>query len=284
MTGWEISGKHVLVTGATNGIGRVTALELAGKGAIVSIAARSEQRCRDTQKMILDKTGSEIKYYVADLSSQAQIREFAKSFLSQNSRLDVLVNNAGAIFAEREETVDGIEMTFGLNHLGPFLLTSLLLDLIRASAPARIINLSSAAHIFGKIDFDDLQGRRKYSSMKAYSQSKLANILFTRELVRRLGDGDVTVNALHPGIVKSGFGLQKDKSRSGFSLFNAIGISPEKGAETSVFLASSAEASGITGKYWAKTKQKRTAKRALDEDVQKRLWEISEEMTGLKKS
>lgn len=211
MVEWIIKGKHVLITGATNGIGQATAFELARVGAEICIVARNEQRCKYTQKWIHDETGMDIKYYVVDLSSQSQIRDFAKVFLAQNSRLDVLVNNAGAIFESREETTDGMEMTVALNHLSPFLLTNLLLELVRASAPARIINVSSAAYIFGKIDFDDLQGKRKWSSMKAYSQSKLANILFTNELAERLKGTGITVNALHPGIVNSGFGMKKDK-------------------------------------------------------------------------
>lgn len=283
MAEWDIKGKHVIVTGATNGIGRATALELARMGAAMSIVARNEQRCKDTRKWIHHETGMDIKYYVADLSSQSQIRDFAKVFLAENSRLDVLVNNAGAIFDSREETADGLEMTFALNHLGPFLLTHLLLELIRSSAPARIINVASAAHLFGKIDFDDLQGKRKWSSMKAYSQSKLANILFTNELAERLKGTGVTANSLHPGIVNSGFGMKKDQKRSGLSFFNAIGITPEKGAETSIYLAASPDVDEITGKYWAKKKQKRASRRARDAVTQKRLWEVSEELTGLKR-
>ncbi len=280
MAVWEIEGKTVLVTGGTNGIGRATALELARRGARVSIVGRDEQRCRATRDMILQRTGREVAYQVADLSSQAEVRRLAAEFLGANDRLDVLVNNAGAIIRDREESVDGMEMTLALNHLAPFLLTSLLIDVIRSSSPARIVNVSSLAHILGRIDFDDLQTRNGYSAMKAYSQSKLANILFTNGLAEMLEGTRVTANSLHPGIVDSGFGRLKGGRRAGFGLMNALGISPERGAETSIFLASSPEVEGVAGKYWAKKRVRTPSRRARDTMVAKRLWTVSEGLTG----
>ena len=282
MSEWNIKGKNVLITGATNGIGQATALELARQGANVNIVSRNEEHCRATQKMIERQTGQTINYYVADLSSQKQIRKFAEQFLAEHERLDVLVNNAGVFIRDRQESIDGIEMTFALNHLGYFLLTNLLLERIRASTPARIISVSSAAHITGRMNFDDLEFKKKYHGFKAYSQSKLANILFTVELARKLKGTGLTANCLHPGIVNSGFGKQGGEKRAGISKFNALGISPENGAGTSIYLATSPEVSGITGKYFSKRKVKKPHRRAQDVEAQKRLWDLSLGMVGKK--
>ena len=281
MSDWKIHDKTVLVTGATNGIGQATALELAEMGANVHIVSRNERRCRNTQDLIKQKTGQTISYYVADLSSLSQIKNFSQEFLKQNKRLHVLINNVGVFLRHRKESADGYEMTFALNHLGVFYLTHLLLDLVKKSSPSRIINVSSIAHRFGSIHFDDLQSSKNYTSMKAYSQSKLANVLFTRELAQRFNGNGVTVNVLHPGIVKSGFGLEENQKRSGISLMSIIGISPERGARTSVYLASSPEVSGISGGYFRNMRRVRLSRKAKDESVQKRLWEVSEQLVGL---
>jgi len=282
MKDWNIKNKNILVTGATNGIGMATALELAKKGANVNIVARSEQKCIITQKMIKEKTDNIINYYVADLSSQKEIRNFTNNFKINNDELHVLINNAGVFLKKREESVDGLEMMFAINHLGYFLLTNLLLDLIEKSAPSRIINVSSLAHKFAKINFNDLQTKQGYTSMKAYGQSKLANILFSNHLAEKLKTKEVIVNSLNPGIVNSGFGLEENKKRSGISLMSIIGISPDKGAKTSIYLATSPDVAGITGKYWSRKRQAKPSKKSTDLISQQRLWNISKELTGLK--
>ncbi len=278
-----LNGKVCLVTGATNGIGEVAARELAGQGAEVTMVGRSEKRCFDTAARIREATGNQqVECLVADLSVQKEVHRLAEEFKSRHKRLDILVNNAGAIFDKRQETVDGLEMTFALNHMNYFLLTNLLLDMIKASAPSRIINTSSAAHLGAKIDFDNLQGKKKYGLMKAYGQSKLANVLFTYELARRLDGSGVVVNALHPGFVKSGFG----KNMGGlFGFFTGLvylfGISPEKGAKTIVYLASSPEVKNVTGKYFVKEKAVPSSNASYDQDVAKRLWDVSAKLAGL---
>jgi len=282
MKDWNIKNKNILVTGGTNGIGMATALELAKQRANVNIVARNEQRCIMTQKMIKEKTNNLINYYVADLSSQKEIRNFTKIFKNNNDDLHVLINNAGVFLRKREESVDGLEMMFAINHLGYFLLTNLLLDLIEKSAPSRIINVSSLAHKFAKINFNDLQTKQDYTSMKAYGQSKLANILFSNHLAEKLKTKGVMVNSLNPGIVNSGFGLEENKKRSGISLMSIIGNSPEKGAKTSVYLATSPDVADITGKYWSRKRQAKPSKKATDLITRQRLWNISKELTGLK--
>jgi NAD(P)-dependent dehydrogenase (short-subunit alcohol dehydrogenase family) len=218
------------------------------------------------------------------LSSQEQIERLAEEAKKRYERLNVLINNAGALFLHRRESVDGIEMTWALNHLGYFLLTNLLLDLIQRSAPARIVNVSSRAHERARIDFDDLQGRRTYSGMRAYGQSKLANLLFTHELARRLEGTGVTVNALHPGFVATNFGADDN----GFFLRlilrllqRARAISAEEGAQTSIYLASSPEVEGVTGKYFFRKRPQPSSPASYDEETARRLWEVSLESTRL---
>jgi retinol dehydrogenase-12 len=281
----SMSGKTVLVTGATAGIGEVTARELARKGARIVLVGRSGARCEATAAMISRETGNPaVEYLVADLSSQADVRKLAREFLDRNDRLDVLVNNAGAFFTKRLESVDGIEMTFALNHLGYFLLTNLLLDALKGSSPSRVVSVASEAHrIVSKIDFDDPQGARKYGGWHAYGQSKLANILFTTELARRLAGTGVTANCLHPGFVASNFtagnGAMGWMMRRGASLF---AISTDEGAKTSIYLASSPQVEGVSGKYFAKERPAEPTKAARDEAAAARLWDLSEGLTGLK--
>ena len=280
----NMNGKICLVTGGTNGIGKATAQALAQMGATVVIVGRDAQKAAQVSKEIQAATGNQnVDWLLADLSSQQDIRRLVAEFKSKYSQLHVLINNAGGTFMTRQLSVDGIEMTFALNHLAYFLLTNLLLDTIKASAPARIINVSSDAHSGGKIEFDNLQGERSYSGIGPYGNSKLANILFTTELARRLEGTGVTVNALHPGLVSTGFG----KNNPGL-LMKIMGVvipliarSPEKGAETSIYLVSSPEVQSITGKYFVDCKVTQPAPQATDSAVARKLWDVSAEMVHL---
>jgi retinol dehydrogenase 14 len=280
----KMNGKVCMITGANAGIGKVTALELAKRGAIVVMVSRSQERGEEACREIIMQSGNtQVDLLIADLSSQASIRALAAAFKQKYDRLDVLVNNAGAIFYERQESPDGLEMTFAVNHMAYFLLTILLLDLLKQSAPARIINVSSNAHQAGKIDFDDLQNKRSYQGFSVYSESKLQNILFTRELARRLEGTGVTANVLHPGFVQTNFG----KGNTGIiaRIFGAInklfGISPEQGAETTVYLATSPEVEGVTGEYFVKKKLTQPSTRARDMESARRLWVESERLGGI---
>lgn len=275
-----MQGKVCLITGGTNGIGKSAARELARLGATVIIVGRDAQKTAQVVTEIRAASDNKnVDSLLGDLSSQGDIRRLATEFKRKYSYLHVLLNNAGGFFMQRQLSVDGIEMTFALNHLAYFLLTDLLLDTIQASAPARIINVSSGAHTSGKIEFDNLQGERNYSA-SAYGHSKLGNILFTMELARRLEGTSVTVNALHPGFVSTGFG----KNNPGFLMklmrvvVPLIARSPEKGAETSIYLASSPEVEKITGKYFYDSKVTPMAPQATDMAVAKKLWDVSAAM------
>jgi retinol dehydrogenase 12 len=278
----EMQGKICLVTGATLGIGKETALGLARKGAQVVIVGRDPERTRETAAWIAREPGnSQVDFFVADLSSQAEVRRLANEFKSKYSRLDVLLNNAGALFTRRETTVDGFERTWALNHLAEFLLTQLLLDTLEASAPARVVNVASSVHTGGRIAFDDLQGEKKYSGVGAYNQSKLANILFTYALARRLKGKGVTANCLHPGVVATGFGQNTPGLvKTLLGLARPFLITPEKGAATSIYLASSPEVADITGKYFAKCRPIASAKITSDVALQEKLWEVSVQQTA----
>lgn len=276
--------KTVLITGATAGIGQATALEIARRGANVVIVGRDEAKASAAVSAIQNETGNQrVSYLLADLSSVKSTRALAAEYRRRYDRLDVLVNNAGAIFMARGETVDGFENTFALNHLvGYFYLTNLLLDTIIASAPARIVVVSSGAHAAARMNFDDLQGEQKYSGFGAYGQSKLANVMFTYELARRLKGAGVTVNALHPGLVASNFGRTNNENntlmRLGLRLTQLLAVSEEKGAETSVYLATSPEVEGVTGAYFQSCKPKRSSKASYNVDDQARLWQVSEQL------
>lgn len=266
-------GRICLVTGATDGIGKVTARALAQAGATVVGVGRNPEKIRAVLAEIGDTAGS-LEFLQADLSSQAEIRALADEFRSRYDRLHVLVNNAGALFTSYRESVDGIEMTFALNHLSYFLLTNLLLDIICASAPARIINVSSNAHEGSTIQFDDLGHRRHYREWTAYGASKLANILFTYELARRLQGTGVTVNAVHPGFVNTNF-----QRAAGLNMRGPL--TPEEGADTQIWLAMSDEVEGVTGKYFVRRRETRSSAISYDSAIAKRLWEVSARMTGL---
>jgi len=281
MTG-NLEGKVVLVTGATNGIGLESARELARMGAAVHLVARDRGRGESALAEVRRSTGNgRLSLFVADLASQREVRRLAAEVRGRIDRLHVLLNNAGAIFTSRELSPDGIERTFALNHLGYFLLTRELLPLLEAGAPSRIVNVSSMAHERARMDWDDLQGERRYSTWKAYGQSKLANILFTRELARRLEGRRVTANALHPGVVATGFG----KNNAGlFRLMMKLGApfltSRRKGARTSVFLSSSPAVEGVTGKYFVAEAEREPSAAARDDADARRLWELSERLVA----
>jgi NAD(P)-dependent dehydrogenase (short-subunit alcohol dehydrogenase family) len=278
-----MKGKVILITGATNGIGLEAARALGRSGARLAIVGRSAAKTEATAQMLRSETGADITPLIADLSRQTDIRALAADFKARFDRLDVLINNAGAYFNSKQMTADGFEMTFALNHLSYFLLTHLLLDVIKDSTPARIINVSSDAHRFGGINFDNLQGEQRFGGMIAYGQSKLENILFTYELARRLKGTGVTVNALHPGMVRTGFGKNNGPILTAvMTVMQGItGISAEKGADTIVYLASSPDVSDVTGQYFVKRKAVKSSGVTYDTDSAARLWDISEALTGL---
>jgi NAD(P)-dependent dehydrogenase (short-subunit alcohol dehydrogenase family) len=281
----SMQGKICMVTGATSGIGKETALGLAQMGATVVIIGRDRARGEAAQSEIKTKSGNnEVDLLLADLSSQESIRRLAESFLQKYTQLHVLINNAGVFMLTRRETVDGLEMTFAVNQLAPFLLTNLLLDVLKASAPARIVNVSSDAHEAGYIRIDDLQSEKQYRFMRPYGQSKLAVVLFTYELARRLQGTGVTANCLHPGFVATNIG-QSGVGSVGRAvvkfIFSNLGISPEEGAKTSIYLASSPDVEGVTGKYFVKSIPKRSAAISYDETLQRKLWEESARLVKL---
>ena len=277
----SLQGKVVLITGATGGIGEVTARALAAHGATVVGVGRSPARCAAAAERIRAASHAQVEYLVADLSAQDQVRRVTAEFRRKYDRLDVLVNNAGALYNRRQESADGLELTWALNHLGYFLLTQLLLDRLQAGAPARIVNVSSGAHLGGTLRFEDLEFKRGYNGWAAYAQSKLANVLFTYELARRLAGSGVTANALHPGFVATRF------ARNNGPLFNlAMGLAqrlgartPEQGAATTIYLAASPEVEGVTGQYFADGRVAPSSPASRDEAAARRLWEVSEAMT-----
>ncbi len=278
----DMAGKVCLVTGATAGIGEATARILARHGATVVGIGRNPAKNENSTKMIQAETGNTaVDYLLADLSSQKDIRAVAHQFQSKYDRLDVLVNNAGATFAKRQESIDGIEMTFALNHLGYFLLTNLLLDVLNASAPARIINVSSSLHKLGKIKFDDIPFNKGYSRARAYQRSKLANIVFTYELARRLNNQKVTVNAMNPGLVATNVGNSAGGSAEKMKgLVDKIaGMTPEEGARTIIYMATSPELVGVSGRYFVKEKSIPSSKASYDLALGSQLWALSETLT-----
>lgn len=280
----DLTGKSIVVTGATQGIGYVAARDLAGMGAAVTLAGRDPARVNASVDQIRRETGATaVDGLVADLSSMAGVHELADAYLARHDRLDVLLNNAGAWFTTRQTTVDGYERTFALNHLAPFLLTHLLLDVLTASGPARIITVASMAHNGQRLNLDDVNNAsRPYQGLRVYGESKLANIMFTYALARRLSGTGVTANTLHPGLVSTGFGKNNGAAmRWLMALYALVAISPEKGAQTSIYLASSPEVADVTGKYFIKEKPARSSAVSYDEQAQERLWAISEQMTGV---
>ena len=280
----SMKNKICMVTGATSGIGEETAQALAQMGATVIVVGRDPERGAAALERIRSASGSAaVELMLADLSSQQGIRQLAQQLKNKYQRLHVLINNAGALFTKRQQSVDGIEMTFSLNHLNYFLLTNLLLDTLKASAPARIVNVSALAHQFARrVNFDDLQGQRKYSGWGAYGRSKLCNLLFTYQLARRLDGIGVTANALHPGVVATNFGMSGGGLMPLFNRLMSIAmLRPEQGAQTSIFLVTSPEVEGISGKYFVNQKAVRSSKASYDQSAADRLWQVSAAMTGL---
>jgi len=276
--------KVCMVTGATAGLGLATATALAQQGATLVLVGRNADKGAAAVQRIQEQTANAaLEFMLADLSSQEDIRRLAGEFTARHARLHVLVNNAAGSYSRRRESIDGIEMTFALNHLGYFLLTHLLLDTLRSSAPARIVNVSSEVHRQVKLEFDDLQAKGRFDGYRTYMRSKLANLYFTYALARRLEGSGVTVNAAAPGLVKTGLGLQ-DGGRDAFmkrTMNVLMGVTPEVGSRTIVYLASSPEVEGVTSRYFAKGKGMRSSDASYDEDSAARLWQISAELTGL---
>lgn len=284
MTDGSMQGKTVLITGGTDGIGFVTARVLAERGARVLVVGRNEQKGQRTLAAIHEAApGADLAFHRADLSLLSEIRRLARNIAESEPQLDVLVNNAGGIFQKRMETSEGFEQTFALNHLNYFLLTNLLLDKLREAPSARIVNVASRAHEKGSMRFDDLQFSRGYTGWGAYRQSKLANVLFTQALARRLEGSSVTTNSLHPGFVRTQFGgsgnplLFRVVVRLAMS---AIGIDVEEGAETPIYLASSPEVEGASGGYYVKSATRSPSAAARDETAAEQLWQVSEAMVA----
>jgi retinol dehydrogenase 14 len=278
-----MTGRTVLVTGGSGGIGRATALGLAAMGAHLAITGRDRGRTQDAAREIRAAGRGQVDVFVADLSSQSQVRRLAGEVLQSLSRIDVLVNNAGGYWNTRHVTADGLERTFAINHLAPFLLTNLLLDRLKDSAPARVVTVSSNVQAIGRIDFEDLQGERSYSGARAYNQSKLANVLFTYELSRKLQATLVTANALHPGVVRTSFGAEDPGSvqRLLTPFMRPFMKAPDRGAATSIHLASAPDLERVTGRYFARSKPRRSSRRSYDQAAAARLWQISADLAGL---
>jgi len=290
----RMDGKVCLVSGATAGIGRATARRLVELGAQVVVVGRDEARLAETVAEIRTARGpdsgghgpgapgapGDVESLRADLSSQAAIRDLARAFASRHGRLDVLVNNVGACFPERRESVDGIEMTWALNHLGYFLLTAELFPSLAAAPAARVVVVSSGAHRRGRIDFADPEGAERYHYWRAYRQSKLANLLFTFELGRRLEGSSITTNALHPGIVATGFARNMVLGWAKRALIGVLSVDVERGAETGVMLASDPGLAGTSGAYFVDGRRRDPARAALDRESARRLWELSERRCG----
>jgi NAD(P)-dependent dehydrogenase (short-subunit alcohol dehydrogenase family) len=282
---WDVRGKTILITGATNGIGLAASRQLASRGAVVVMVGRDRARTDESVSDVRARTGSTtVSSLLCDFSSQTTIRRLADAFRAGHDRLDVLINNAGGVNRERTLTVDGIETTFAVNHLGYFLLTNLLLDVIRHSVPARVVTVASVGHRQGTIDFDDLGFEHgTYSIMRAYSRSKLANVLFASELARRLAGTGVTSNSLHPGAVDTRIWLGAPPiARFAIQLlFRPFFISADQGGSYIVDLATRPDLAGVTGKYFEKDKMIQPSPLAMDAALARRLWDVSAAMVGL---
>jgi NAD(P)-dependent dehydrogenase (short-subunit alcohol dehydrogenase family) len=280
-------GKVCLITGATSGLGFATARHLAALGATVVVVGRNAAKCSDAVLRVREVAGDgRIDWLAADFAEQRQVRELADEFRRRYSRLDVLVNNAGAIVRNRQVTPDGVEMTLAVNHVAPFLMTNLLLDVLLSSAPARVINVASVAHERARVDFDDLGLRGYYVPFRAYARSKLANLLFTYELARRLEGSGVTANAVNPGLVRTGLGtdngLVRDVAwRLTHLRYRKASLTPEQGADTICFLASSPDVASVNGRYFFARQPIRSSDASYDRTAAERLWSLSERLSGL---
>ena len=280
-----MQGKTVVVTGGTSGIGEVAAFRLAGQGARIVLIARDPKRGGVTLSMLKQANpAADHKVHYGDLSSIADMKRVATEVANTEPRIDVLVNNAGAVFLSRQTSVDGLEMTFATNHMNYFVVTNILLDRLKATPGARIVSTASEAHKSGKLDFDDLQSAKSYSTFRVYGTSKLCNILFTRELARRVDGTGVTANCLHPGFVGTRLGQNNATNFFIKALARTImtfGISPEEGAKTIIHLASSPDVATISGEYFYKCKVAEPSLAAQDDDAAKRLWDVSAKIAGV---
>jgi NAD(P)-dependent dehydrogenase (short-subunit alcohol dehydrogenase family) len=274
--------KTILISGATNGIGRAAAAQLAAMGHTIVIVGRNREKCIAATETICQQTGGRVSWLMADLSSQAQVRRLAEEFRQRFRRLDVLINNAGAVFIRRVETVDGMELCWSVNYLQTFLLTHLLLDLLKASAPARIINLSSVFHWVARLNLDNLHERGRYIGWNVYARCKLASLYFTYELARRLEGSGVTANAIHPGLVKTGMGKTSGwLLRSVFRVVDLFAVTPEEGAEGVSNLAINPALETVSGLYFSGMKTARSSPLSYNRDIARQLWEISAKATGV---
>jgi retinol dehydrogenase-14 len=280
--GRPMAGRTVLITGGSAGIGKATALGLASMGAHVAVTGRYRDRADAAAAEIRAAGGGRVDVFVADLSSQAEVRRLADQVLHVLTRIDVLVNNVGGYWNTRHVTADGLERTFALNHLAPFLLTTLLLDQLKHSAPARVVTVSSNAHTMGRIDFDDLQGERSYSGARAYNQSKLANVLFTNELARRMPAASITANALHPGVVSTSFGADDPAAvrRLLVPFLRPFMKTPAQGAATSIHVSSAPALAQVTGRFFAQSRPTKSSERSYDRAVATRLWQVSADLAA----
>ena len=280
----NLQGKVCLITGATNGIGEEAAKQIALMGAEIVFIARNPVKANELNKTLKSLTGKESTSIIADLSSQLEVKRAADKFLSLNKPLHILLNNAGIMNTSRKETVDGLEEVFSVNHLAYYSLTLLLMDKLIANGPGRIVNVASGAHMFIKeMNFDDLQSEKEYKTMRVYSQSKLANILFTRELSEKLEGKGITVNCLHPGFVNTGIGSNNSPTlgRILMAMARPFSRKTDKGAETSIYLCVSPEVEGISGEYYIDCEVSKISGAARSKDNAEKLWNISSELTGI---
>ncbi len=280
----RMDGKVCLVTGATNGIGLEASKALASLGATVVLVGRDRGRIETALTYVRHAVpDAKVDSLQADFTCLKEVRALAEAFKARYSRLDALLNNAGLVLHERQVTKDGFEATLGINHLAPFLLTHQLMDVLKSSGPARVVNVSSDAHKFARLDLSDLQAERGFRMMRVYGNSKLANILFTQALARRLQGSQVTTNCMHPGVVRTGFG-HNTKGLMNFAVktFAMFFLTAEQGARTLVYLASSPEVEGVSGQYFYKCRRKKPSRAARDEQLAERLWQVSEDLTGVK--
>ena len=278
-----LTGKYALVTGATSGMGRVTARRLAEQGATVVVAGRNSEKTQGAAQEIQRQVpNSDVRSLVSDLTSLAQVRALALAYRDTYPRLDVLIHNAGGMFGKRQLSEDGLEMTFALNYFAPFLLTHLLLDNLKASAPSRIVTIASAQHSGKQVPFEDMTHEKGYEPLQVYAESKLMAIMFTYALARRLQGTEVTANTLHPGVVATNFGKEAGGIWPAmFTVLAPFEVSPEKGAQTALYLATSPEVANVSGKYFVKSKPASSSKESHDVAAQERLWTLSEVATGL---
>jgi NAD(P)-dependent dehydrogenase (short-subunit alcohol dehydrogenase family) len=282
MSSVDMTGKICLVTGGNSGIGKAAALGLAKMGATVVIVSRNKEKGETAVTDIIAKSGNKnVELIQADMSSQNLIHKLAEEFKARHEKLHVLINNAGVYLTKRTTTENGLETTFAVNHLGPFLLTSLLLDILKASSPSRIVNVTSDAHNGAKINFEDLQGEKRFSGWQAYGQSKLAMILFTHELAKKLEGSGVTANSAHPGVVRTNFAKNNGGLvMLGFKFLGIFFISPESSAKRILYVATSPRLEGVTGKYFSKMHETKSSPESYDDDAARRLWQVSEQLAN----